>query len=301
MGNESRHMKIFLTGSSGMLAAAIIPKLEAQGHKLILTDARPALSGMSLLDITDYRKVRETISMAKSDYVFHLAAETNVDLCEQRPEHAFKVNTLVTENIALVCQEEYIPLLYISTGAVFPGDKREPYTEFDVPRPVSVYGESKWQGEIVIRNLLRKYFIIRAGWMVGGWEIDKKFVYKIVQQLKDGKKELQVVADKFGSPTFTKDFASNLLDVINAGRYGVYHMANQGTCSRYDMALRIVEYMELKNKVNVVPINSAQFPLPAPRAASEMLRNYKLDLLGLNNMPNWEVSLEQYIKTNKDK
>src|SRR3989338_1345268 len=294
-------MKIFLTGTSGMLAAEIIPKLKADGHSLILTDARPTSPEISLLDITDHKKVREEISLAKPDYVFHLAAETNVDLCEQKPDHAFKVNTLGTENMALVCQNQNVPLLYISTGGSFSGDKKEPYTEFDAPRPISVYGESKWQGEIVVRNLLQKYFIIRAGWMVGGWEIDKKFVYKIVQQLKEGKRELKVVADKFGSPTFTKDFANNLMNVIQTERYGVYHMANQGTCSRYDMALKIVEFMGFKGKIKVTAVSSDEFPLPAPRADSEMMRNYKLDLLGLNHMPRWEESLERYIKTNKDK
>src|SRR3989338_4765003 len=294
-------MKIFLTGTSGMLAAEIIPKLKADGHSLILTDARPTSPEISLLDITDHKKVREEISLAKPDYVFHLAADTNVDLYEQKPVHAFKVNTLGTENMALVCQNQNVPLLYIITGGIFSGDKKQPYTEFDAPRPISVYGESKWQGEIVVRNLLQKYFIIRAGWMVGGWEIDKKFVYKIVQQLKEGKKELRVVSDKFGSPTFTKDFAKNIMNVVNTRRFGLYHMSNKGTCSRLDMALKLVEFMGLKNKVKVNPISSSEFPLPAPRADSEMTINYKLELLGLNHMPPWEQSLEEYVRTNKEK
>ena len=137
--------------------------------------------------------------------------------------------------------------------------------------------------------------------MVGGWDIDKKFVYKIVQQIKEGKQELNVVADKFGSPTFTKDFANNLMNVVNTGRYGLYHMTNKGTCSRFDVAVKIVEFMNCKKTVKVNPINSAQFPLPAPRANSEMMRNYKLDLLGLNHMPHWEESLKQYIQSNNPK
>ncbi|MFH1309611.1 MAG: sugar nucleotide-binding protein, partial [Candidatus Omnitrophota bacterium] len=141
----------------------------------------------------------------------------------------------------------------------------------------------------------------RAGWMVGGWDLDKKFVYKIVQQLKQGKKELVAVDDKKGTPTFTKDFSANLMNVINSGRFGLYHMANKGTCSRYDMALKIVEYMDLAGVVTVKPVSSAYFPLPAPRSSSEAIRNYKLDMLGLNNMPNWETSLAGYIKLNKDK
>jgi len=292
-------MKTLLTGASGMLAAEVVPTLLQNGHEVIQTDLRPRLPDIQSLDILNYQNIQAMIKNVCPDYVFHLAAETNVDLCQQQPDHAFRTNTFGTENLALCCQEKDIPMLYISTGGVFYGDKLHPYTEFDVPRPINVYGESKWQGEIVVRRLLRRYFIVRAGWMVGGWEIDKKFVYKIVQQLKEGRSELSVVADKFGSPTFTKDFAKNLLPLLKTGRYGLYHMANKGTCSRYDMAVKIVEFMGLKNKVKVIPINSAQFPLPAARADSEMIQNYKLELLGLNNMPRWEDSLKEYIMTNK--
>ena len=137
--------------------------------------------------------------------------------------------------------------------------------------------------------------------MVGGWELDKKFVYKIVQQLKEGKRELKAVNDKFGTPTFTKDFAANLMKVIHSGKYGLYHMANKGTCSRYDMAVRIVEAMGLKGEVRVEPVDSSIFPLPAPRGRSEMMKNENLEELGLNNMPRWEDSLGNYIKVNKDK
>jgi dTDP-4-dehydrorhamnose reductase len=235
------------------------------------------------------------------DFVFHLAAETDVDLCEKQSDHAYRVNTLGTENVALVCQEYNIPMLYISTAGVFFGDKQEPYTEFDIPKPANVYGDSKLQGEWIVKNLLDRYFVIRAGWMIGGWEIDKKFVYKIVRQLKEGKRELKVVADKFGSPTFTKDFANNLMNVVNTKRYGLYHMTNKGTCSRYEIAVKVVEFMGLEGEVKISPVSSAEFPLPAPRARSEMMRNYKLDLLALNNMPLWEESLKEYIKTNKNK
>jgi dTDP-4-dehydrorhamnose reductase len=208
---------------------------------------------------------------------------------------------LGTENIALACQKYNVKLVYISTAAVFAGDKQEPYTEFDQPRPANLYGESKLQGEYIVRNLLSEYFIVRAGWMVGGWEIDKKFVYKIVQQLKEGKTELKAVSDKFGTPAFTKDFARNLVALVSTGRYGLYHLANQGTCSRYDIAVKIVEFMGLSGKVRVSAVSSDAFPLPAPRGRSEMIRNYRLDLIGLNLMPHWEDSLKEYININKNK
>jgi len=291
-------MKIFLTGASGMLAMEIIRKLKEDGHELILTDAKPRLDEIEPLDITSqvdiYRQIKETAP----DYVFHLAAETNVDLCERQPDHAYKVNTLGTETIALVCQQENIRLLYISTAGVFDGKKETPYNEFDTPNPINHYGKSKLQGEHMIRNLLNRYFIIRAGWMVGGWEIDKKFVYKIIRQIQEGSRELRVVSDKLGSPTFTKDFADNLKNIINTNRYGLYHMTNKGYCSRYEMALKIVEYMGKKDEVTIHSISSNDFPLDARRADSEMIDNYKLDLLGINHMPPWDDSLRSYIQEN---
>ena len=294
-------MKIVVTGAAGMLAAEVIPELKRGGHEVVSFDLNQRLPDIQAIDIRDPGQVFDVVGKIKPDYVFHLAAETNVDLCEQDRDHAFKVNTFGTENIALACQKFKVKLVYISTAGVFFGDKPEPYTEFDHPRPANIYGESKLQGEHIVRNFLCEYFIVRAGWMVGGWEIDKKFVYKIVQQLKEGKAELKAVSDKFGTPTFTKDFARNLAALVPTGRYGLYHMANKGTCSRYDIAVKIVEFMGLSGKVRVSPVSSDAFPLPAPRGRSEMMRNYRLDLLGLNQMPHWEDSLKGYIHLNKNK
>lgn len=297
---KDKKVKILLTGAAGMLAAEVVPALLSKGHDVIQTDIHQRLPDILTLDITQKGVIFEAVKKHKPEYIFHLAAETNVDLCEQEPDHAYRVNTLGVENIALACREFDMKLLYVSTAGVFYGDRKKPYTEFDIPNPKNIYGHSKLQGEYVVRDLLSEFFIIRAGWMVGGWEIDKKFVYKIVQQLTEGNTNLRVVSDKFGSPTFTKDFANNLMNVIETGRYGLYHMTNKGTCTRYDIAVKIVELMGLKEEVTVNAISSDEFPLPAPRADSEMMRNYKLDLLELNHMPPWENSLQEYIETNKD-
>lgn len=294
-------MKILLTGAAGMLGTDVAAELIKQGHELIQTDINQRLPVIDALNVADRDAVLRKIEDTHPDYVFHLAAETNVDLCQKQPKHAYSVNSHGTRNIALACKKFDIRLLYVSTAAVFDGEKEKPYVESDKPKPANIYGDSKWQGELMVGHNLSQYFIIRAGWMVGGWEIDKKFVYKIIRQLKDGKRELMVVGDKFGTPTFTKDFARNLMNVINTGKYGLYHMANKGACSRYDMALKIVEFMGLRDEVQVEKVSSDRFPLPAPRPRSEMLENYKLGLLGLNNMPRWEKSLEEYVKINKDK
>jgi len=294
-------MKGILTGAAGMLAAEVGPQLKNSGFELTSIDINQRLTEIEKLDITDKDALFKLVERVKPGFIFHLAAETDVDRCEREPDHAYKVNTIGTENVALACQKYGVKLLYVSTAGVFFGDQQDPYTEFDHPRPANVYGHSKLQGEVIVKNLLSEYFIVRAGWMVGGWEIDKKFVYKIVQQLKSGATELKVVSDKIGSPTFTKDFAKNIVPLIKSERYGLYHMTNQGSGSRYDIALKIVELMGFKDKVKVHAINSAQFPLPAPRARSEMMRNYHLDLVGLNQMPHWEKSLEEYIRANKNR
>lgn len=300
-----KHLKILLTGAAGMLASAVISELGKSGNRIfgstvevIKSDINLRLPDIEKLDVRNINDIDNRVKSEKFGFIFHLAAETDVDRCEKNPEHAYKTNYIGTENIALVCQKYDIPLLYISTAGVFYGDSIEPYNEFDEPNPANIYGRSKLLGEIAVKRLLKKYFIARAGWMVGGWEIDKKFVYKIVRQLLDGKKEIYAVNDKYGTPTFTTDFAENLLPLIKTNRYGLYHMANKGGATRYDIAKKIVEFMNLTAKVKVNPISSAEFPLPAPRARSEMMHNFHLDLIGLNNMPPWQESLEKYIKTN---
>ncbi len=298
-------MKILVTGAAGMLASSVVPELVQNGHRafgstpsVIGTDINLRLPEVRKMDVTNLTEVDEYVRKTEPDFIFHLAAETDVDLCEQDPDHAFRTNTLGTENVALACQKHDVPMLYISTAGVFYGDKPEPYTEMDEPRPANVYGVSKLFGELAVKQFLGRFFIVRAGWMVGGWDIDKKFVYKIVRKLKNGEKLIRVVSDKFGSPSFTKDFAKNLLPLIATQRYGLYHMTNKGSASRYEIALKIVDLMGLSNTVKVEPINSAEFPLPAPRARSEAMRNYRLDLLGMNQMPHWEESLERYIREN---
>jgi len=293
-------MRILLTGAAGMLAADVLKVLARDKHEVSKIDIHQRLPDIERLDIVDSEKVFRKVKSIRPDYIFHFAAETDVDLCQQEPEHAFKINALGTRNMALAAKECRSRLLYVSTGNVFDGNKLAAYIESDKPCPINEYGKSKLQGEEEVKGLLSEYFIIRVGWMVGGWGLDKKFVYKIVQQLQEGRRELRVVSDKFGSPTFTKDFAANFMSVLDTKQFGLYHMANKGTCSRYDIALAVVELMGLRGRVEVVPIVSSQFPLPAPRPRSEMMNNHKLDLLKLNNMPCWQESLAEYIKTNKD-
>lgn len=294
-------MKILITGAAGTLAAAVGPALLRDGHNPVMTDINQRVPDIRNMDISDRDSVRSVMDSQRPDYVFHFAAATDVDACEKDPGRAFLINAAGTENIALACRDMDVSLLYVSTGAVFYGDKPEPYTESDTPRPLNVYGKSKLAGEAAVQGILKKYFIIRAGWMIGGWDLDKKFVYKVIQQLRQGKKELTAVNDKFGSPTFTKDFAARLTAIINTGRYGIYHLVNNGSCSRFDIALKIVEFMGLEKSVKVRPVDSASFSLAAPRGRSEMLCSDRLSSLGCGDMPHWEEALREYIEINRDK
>jgi dTDP-4-dehydrorhamnose reductase len=283
-----------------MLGSDLCPELERNDISVVRTDINLTHRSILRMDVTRLDEVDSMLDEHHPDWVFHLAAETDVDLCEKEPEHSYQANTLGTENIVLACQKREIPVAYISTAAVFNGMKPEPYTEFDAPDPVSIYGRSKLEGEKVVRTFLNRFFIFRAGWMVGGWDIDKKFVYKIANLLME-RERITVVNDKFGSPTFTFDFSQNLVEIWKTRRFGLYHMANRGVASRYEMACSIARYMGVENKVEIVPINSAHFPLPAPRSRSEMMHNYRLDLLGMNSMPHWKDSLEYYITQNVGK
>jgi dTDP-4-dehydrorhamnose reductase len=289
-------MKVLITGADGMLGSALCPTLVKRGYTVIATDLSPSNEGSKKLDVRNYNDIKEMVEKVEPNMVMHLAAETDVDRCEVEPDHAFLTNTIGTQNVALVCQKRNIEMVYISTLGVFWGDKPEPYTEFDEPNPINVYGRSKLEGEKIVEVLLKRFYIMRAGWMVGGGpKRDKKFIGKIIRQINETK-TLKAVNDKIGSPTYTFDFSRCMADLIETGFYGLYHCTNKGVGSRFDVAKKIVEFMGRKD-VAVEPVSSAYFPLPAPRARSEMSRNYKLELLGIDSTRNWEDALKEYIDT----
>lgn len=286
-----KKQRMLVTGVGGMVGS-YVPEV-FKDYDLVLTDQ---IDGYSQLDVRDPSAVSRVMREARPDIVLHLAAATDVDRCEQEQDWAYHTNALGTQNVALACQSFDVPMVYISTAGVFWGDNAEPYTEFDVPRPANVYGHSKLAGEQIVTSLLRKYYIVRSGWMVGGCERDKKFVGKIVRMILGGNKRLKVVDDKLGSPTYAKDLLREILALINTGFYGLYHVANKGRCSRYEVALAIRDLLQ-RPDVEVEPVSSAYFPLPAPRARSEALRNLKLELLGLDGMRPWKDALKEYLVT----
>ncbi|MFA5335904.1 MAG: dTDP-4-dehydrorhamnose reductase [Candidatus Omnitrophota bacterium] len=288
--------RAIITGANGMLADALWPLLKKKGYEVLPTD----ITGENGIVISDIKSVNGMLGIVKEfrpDIIFHLAAETDVDKCELQPEHAYDTNWHGTENIAQICKELDIEMVYISTGSVFDGEKKGGYTESDKPNPISIYGMSKLRGEEAVQSLLKKYYIVRAGWMIGGHNKDKKFVWKIVQLLNT-KKEISVVTDKTGSPTFTSDFSRGIVDIVGSGKYGLYHCVNKGICTRYDIAVKIAEYLRKKDVV-IKPVTSDVFPLPAPRGKSEAMVNNKLAKMGLDHSRSWQDALKEYLKALK--
>ncbi|KAA0234415.1 MAG: dTDP-4-dehydrorhamnose reductase [Acidimicrobiales bacterium] len=303
-------MKMLVTGGAGMLGSSLVPALVGAGHELTVTDidlSNPAPWGPQMpvigeLDVRDRYAVADAFDQVNPDAVVHLAAETSLEFSDDNPDHAYLTNTIATKYVTLQCKKHDVPLTYISTAGVFDGEKpSEVYTEYDQPNPLNVYGDSKYRGEIVVRDFLDKFYIIRAGWMVGGGRTkDHKFVARMLNQIRDGKKTLHAVGDKLGTPTYTPDFARTYLNLIESEQYGLYHMACEGKGSRYDVAQRILEVLGLQSDIELIEVTSDFFAeqFPSVRPYSEIMRNMNLDLQGMNLMRPWQVALEEYLTVN---
>jgi dTDP-4-dehydrorhamnose reductase len=282
-------LKNLVIGARGMLGIDLCRILQTPGS---------VVEGLDLpeLDVRDADQVFAALADRRPERVFHLAALTDVDGCERNPDAAYYTNTLGTHNVALACQRHGIELIYVSTLAVFDGEKAEAYDEFDTPAPRSVYSRSKYQGELLVQRLVPHHYIVRAGWLFGGGHEDKKFVAKMME-LSRQKSELKVVDDKFGSPTYTRDFSCGLAKLVTTGQYGTYHMVNTGApASRLEVARHIIEYAGI-DTCRLLAVSSAEFPLPAPRPRMEAGRNYQLELRGWNWMRPWQAALQEYITT----
>jgi dTDP-4-dehydrorhamnose reductase len=300
-------MRILITGSAGMLGTSIVPSLMAAGHEVVPTDIDLAQTRpwgqdgpvLAWLDVRDRAAVQEAFRTIEPDFLLHLAAETSLEVSDADPDHAYLTNTVATKYLALECKRHDVPMTYISTAGVFDGTKTDgPYTEFDAPNPINTYGASKYEGEKVVASTLDKYFIIRAGWMVGGGAAkDHKFVARILQQVREGRTEIYAVGDKLGTPTYTYDFAHCLLGLMDSELYGLYHMACEGEGSRYDVAARILEVLG-RDDIELIEVDSEFFrdEFPSERPRSEIMRNMALDLTGMNTMRPWRIALAEYLE-----
>jgi dTDP-4-dehydrorhamnose reductase len=252
---------------------------------------------LSFLDFRDFTAYRKDVTEFRPDFLFHLGAYTDLEFCEKNVDDTYNTNTLAVENAVYIANELDIPLLYISTAGIFDG-KKELYDDWDLPNPLGVYARSKYMGERFVVENARRFLVCRAGWMMGsGPAKDKKFIQKLMKQLKDGEKELFIVDDKDGTPTYTHDFAENVKLLIEKEYWGLYNMVCGGQTSRYEVAEELIKILQLKNEVKLTKVHSDYFKdiYFAERPPSERLINRKLNIRNLNIMRNWKVALEEYI------
>ena len=276
-------MRILVTGVKGQLGYDVVNELEKRGHEAIGVDIEE-------MDITDAKAVKDGITAANVEAVIHCAAYTAVDAAEDNEDICRKVNVVGTENIAQVCQELDIKMTYISTDYVFDGEGERPWEPDDKQNPQSVYGQTKYEGELAVMNNLDKYFIVRIAWVFG---INGKNFVKTMLTLSETRDSLTVVNDQIGSPTYTFDLAVLLVDMVETDKYGIYHATNEGLCSWYDFAVEIFKQAEVP--IAVLPVSSAEFKAKAKRPSNSRMSKDKLEANGFSRLPSWQDALARYL------
>jgi dTDP-4-dehydrorhamnose reductase len=287
-------MKVLITGAGGMLGSEVQSYLERNGHTVLGIDIRNVSDRVVHGDIRDLQVMRSFVFRFAPDAILHFAAETDVDFCERNPDEAFATNVEGSAILATMARRFDIPLLFVSSASVFGGKRQEAYLEDDPHAPINVYGATKSEAERIITRLASRHYILRASWMVGGWERDKKFVAKIISQVREGN-PVRAVIDKRGSLTFTFDVAQRIIPLLASGAYGVYHFVNEGFATRFEIAQQIVHDLGAKDVISVLPVTSDLFSLQAPRPDSECLRDSRLQRRNIKPMPSWRTSLAWYV------
>jgi dTDP-4-dehydrorhamnose reductase len=266
-------------------------------YDLKCTDIDVNEDWLSYLDFRNIEEYEKDVENFKPDYLFHLGAYTDLEYCENHPNATYITNTMSVENAVYISNELKIPLLYISTAGIFDGAK-DVYDDWDLPNPLGHYARSKYAGEVFVEKNSAKHLICRAGWMMGGGpQKDKKFIQKIMQQLKGGSRELFVVDDKLGTPTYTHDFAKNVSLLLEKEYWGLYNMVCAGMTGRFEVAEELINIMGLSDKVKITPVDSSYWKKEyfAERPESERLVDRKLSIRGVNIMRDWRVCLKEYI------
>ena len=271
-------MKILIAGAGGQLGLELKRLLPEQGHEV-------AALGHKELDVSDASAVARTLKQHSPDLVINAAAYTNVDGCETEVESAYRSNSLGPRNLAVHCERLGCELLHVSTNYVFDGDREAPYEPFDPPNPRSVYARTKLDGEEYVKHLCRRWYVVRSAGVYGE---GNNFVRTMLRVGRE-RDSLKVKADEYVSPTYARDLAEGISDILDSGLYGVYHVTNSGSCSWYEFAKEIFELSE--TEVEVHPVPSTEYPLPAPRPA-----NGVLSTLGSPELRHWREALADYLE-----
>lgn len=271
-------MKILVTGSQGQLGRELAAMLPERGHKV-------AAFSHQELDIADPEAVEKALDVHAPDIVVNAAAYTNVDGCETETELAYRVNALGPRNLAQLCECQGSELLHVSTNYVFDGSSERPYEPFDLPNPISAYGRTKLAGEEYVMRLCRRWYVVRSAGVYGEGH---NFVRTMLRVAKE-RDTLKVKEDEYITPTYARDLAGGIADIIENGLYGLYHVTNSGSCSWYEFARDIFTLAGVE--VEVLPIPTSEYPLPAARPANGVLSN-----IGSPTLRHWREALEDYLR-----
>ena len=288
-------MNVLVTGAKGQLGQEIkkislISHQSSAHYKFFFTDVYSEL-GTDELDITNLNSARSYIKNNKTKFVINCAAYTAVDKAESEPQKAELINKTGPANLAKVCAESDIPLVHISTDFIFNGQKKIPYVETDTTNPLSIYGETKLEGEQEIIKFAKTFIIIRTSWLYS--EFGNNFAKTILRLAKE-KKEIRIVSDQTGSPTYAEDLASAILEIIpkiQDGTREIFHYSNDGVISWYDFARAILDIKGIDCKV--IPINTSEYPTAAVRPAYSVLDKTKIKKTFDIKILEWRDSLKR--------
>lgn len=288
--------KIYMAGVGGMLGEAFYQMFK-DDYEIKCTDKEVNEDWLSFMDFRDCEAYKKDVFDFKQDYLFHIGAYTGLKYCEENIDDAYLTNTIAVENAVYIATALNIPMLQISTACIFDG-KKDTYDDWDMPNPLGYYARSKYMGERFVVENCKRFLVCRAGWMMGaGPKKDKKFIQKLMQQIKDGKKELMVVDDKLGTPTYTHDFANNVKLLIQKEYWGLYNMVCGGITGRFEVAEELVRMIGKENDIKVTAVNSDYWKKEyfAESPPSERLLDKKLDLRNVNIMRDWKICLREYL------
>ncbi|MDY0139231.1 MAG: dTDP-4-dehydrorhamnose reductase [Candidatus Izemoplasmatales bacterium] len=277
-------MKIIVTGVNGQLGYDVVRELTKRNYKNVL--------GIDIndLDLTNKESVQSFMRRNQPDIIIHCAAYTAVDNAEDNKEICYDVNVNGTKYLVESAKELNSKFVYISTDYVFSGDKDNEYLVEDTPNPKSVYGKTKYLGEIETLKH-EKHYIIRISWVFG--KNGNNFI-KTMIRLGREKDILNIVSDQFGSPTYTYDLSRLIVDMIETDKYGIYHATNEGTCNWFEFAQKIFEYSNINIKLN--PIRTEQYPTKAKRPRNSVMSKKNLLDNGFRLLPSWQDALKRYLK-----
>lgn len=268
-----------------MLGKDLLPVLSGK-HEILGKDIQD-------FDITDQKRAQEEIAVCHPEVVINAAAYTDVDGCETQRDLAYAVNAEGALNIAKACTKAGCQMLHLSTDYVFDGTSSSPYPEEATPNPLNIYGKSKHQAEIYIREILKNHLIIRTEWLYGSH--GRNFVDTILR-LAARQNELRVVNDQRGSPTFTKDLSWAIERVLEKRTQGTLNVTNSGSCTWFEFAQKILELKNLPGcEIRLIPISSAELARPAKRPAYSVLDCSRFEQIAGTRMRSWEEGVKEYL------